>query len=428
MKRLALISAALFVALAGVAAGAAIYFRPAFVFGEPKSDEPLAHAVPSYAAKAVNEMQARDATLRLVEQLGAIQDKIIHGDRAALADQARLLRDIAGELRQFGPGDWSDYINVRTSLLYVLSGGDAHVLTPLIDGNVLGAADQKLAAGIVSFAQGQPRAARKLFMEIDPRSLDVSLVGPFALARASLYLDDNQAKAIELLDDARLACPHTAIDEAATRRQIPILIGMGERNRALMLTTSYVREFGKSIYASKLLREFAEATAKRGDMDDPEIVDRLADSFDDRDMPVASELFIAVAGEALLQGRLKLARAAADRILKIGNAAAPETLDKARLYRAAAEAPSADAGDALRALNQITADRLSDDDTEIREVAGFIAKSVVGNDIAAGRGDIKVRAGGTIAENPILPKAAAALGKADALLNEADQIIARSEK
>lgn len=427
MKRLALISAALFVALAGAAAGAAFYFQPSFIFGEAKPDEPLAHAVPSYAAKAANEMQARDATLRLVEQLGAIQDKIIHGDRAALADQARLLRDIAGEVRQFGPEDWSDYINVRTSLLYVLSGGDARVLAPLIDSNTLGTADQKLAAGIVSFAQGQPRAARKLFMEIDPRSLDVSLVGPFALARASLYLDDNQAKAIELLDDARLACPHTAIDEAATRREIPILIGMGERNRALMLTTSYVREFGKSIYAWKLFREFAEATAKRSDMDDPAIVEKLADSFDDRDMQVASELFIDVAGEALLQGKLKLARAAADRILKI-ESAAPETLDKARLYRAAAEAPSADAGDALRALNQVTADRLSDDDTEIREVAGFIAKSVVGDEIAAGRNDIKARADAKITESPILPKAAAALGKADALLKEADQIIVRSDK
>lgn len=427
MKRLALISAALFVALAGAAAGAAFYFQPSFIFGEAKPDEPLAHAVPSYAAKAANETQARDATLRLVEQLGAIQDKIIHGDRAALADQARLLRDIAGEVRQFGPEDWSDYINVRTSLLYVLSGGDARVLAPLIDSNTLGTADQKLAAGIVSFAQGQPRAARKLFMEIDPRSLDVSLVGPFALARASLYLDDNQTKAIELLDDARLACPHTAIDEAATRRQIPILIGMGERNRALMMTTSYVREFGKSIYAWKLFRDFAEATAKRSDMDDPAIVEKLANSFDDRDMQVASELFIDVAGEALLQGKLKLARAAADRILKI-ESAAPETLDKARLYRAAAEAPSADAADALRALNQVTADRLSDDDTEIREVAGFIAKSVVGDEIAAGRNDLKAGAGAKITESPILPKAAAALGKADALLREADQIIARSDK
>lgn len=427
MKRLALISAVLFIALTGIAAGATFYFRPAFIFGEAMPDAPLAHAVPSYTAKSANELQARQGTLRLVEQLGAVQDKIIHGDREALVEQGRLLRDIAHQVRRFGPEDWKDYVNVRTSLLYVLSGGDAHVLGPLIDSNTLGTADQKLAAGIVSFAQGQPRAARKLFMEIDPRSLDVSLVGPFALARASLYLDDNQEKAIELLDDARLACPHTAIDEAAARREIPILIGMGNRDRAIMMTTSYVREFGKSIYAWKLFRDFAEATAKRSDMDDSTMVDKLANSFDDEDMQVASELFIDVAGEALLQGKLKLARAAADRILKAENAA-PETLDKARLYRAAAEAPSADAGDALRALNQITADRLSDEDTEIREVAGFIAKSVVGNEMGTGRDDMKARAGPTFAEDPILPKAAAALGKADALIKEADQIIARSEK
>jgi len=424
MKRLALISAASVVVLSGVAAGSAFYFRPELIFGEDKPEPRLDHAVPSYAQKPSGEMQARKETLRQVEQLGAIQDRIIRGDRTALAEQARVLSDIARDVRHFGPDDWKDYVNVRTSLLYVLSGGDAHVLAPLIDSDTLGAADQKLAAGIVSFAQGQTRAARKLFMEIDPRSLDVSLVGPFALARASLYLDDNREKAIELLDDARLACPHTAIDEAAARREIPLLIGMGRKDRAIMLTTSYVREFGKSIYAWKLFRDFAEATAKRSDMDDSETIDALANSLDPMDMQNASELFIDIAGEALLQGRLKLARAASERVLKI-DGASPETLDKARLYQAAAEAPSADAGKALQALNQITADRLSDEDTEIREVAGFIANSVVGDKIENAHNGTGAPG---IAKDPILPKAAAVLGKADALINEADQIIARSGK
>ncbi len=93
-----------------------------------------------------------------------------------------MLNDIAREVRRFGPEDWGDYVNVRTSLLYVLSGGDARVLKPLIESNSLSDADQKLAAGIMSFAEGQTRAARKYFKDIDPRSLDVSLVGPFALA------------------------------------------------------------------------------------------------------------------------------------------------------------------------------------------------------------------------------------------------------
>ncbi len=424
MKRLALIAAASVVALSGVAAGSAFYFRPELIFGEDKPEPRLDHAVPSYAQKPSNEMRARMKALQQVEQLGAIQDRIIRGDRTALAEQARVLSDIAHDVRHFGPEDWKDYVNVRTSLLYVLSGGDAHVLAPLIGSDTLGAADQKLAEGIVSFAQGQTKAARKLFMEIDPRSLDVSLVGPFALARASLYLDDNHEKAVELLDDARLACPHTAIDEAAARREIPLLIGMGRKDRAIMLTTSYVREFGKSIYAWKLFRDFAEATAKRSDMDDSGTIDALANSLDPKDMQNVSELFIDIAGEALLQGRLKLARAAAERVLKI-DGASPESLEKARLYQAAAEAPSADAGKALQALNQITADRLSDEDTEIREVAGFIANSVVGDKIENAHHGAGAPG---IAKDPILPKAAAVLGKADALINEADQIIARSGK
>jgi len=431
MKRLALISAASLVAISGVAAGSAFYFQPAFLFGTDNPEARPDHAVPSYAEKPPEDARARDATLRLVHQLGTVQDRIIRGDRAAVSEQARLLNDIAYEIRHFGPEDWQDYVNVRTSLLYVLSGGDARVLKPLIDSDILGASDQKLAAGIVSFAEGQPRAARKLLMGIDPRTLDVSLVGPFALARASLYLDDDQEKAVELLDDARLAFPHTAIDEAAARREIPILIRLGQKDRALMLTTTYVREFGRSIYAWKLFREVAEATAKRPDTDSSEIIDRLSDTFDPEDMQNASELFIDIAGEALLQGKLKLARAAAAKILTIPDAN-PETSDKARLYLAAAEAPSADAGNALRALNQIAADRLSDEDTEIREVAGFIASSVVSDKIAGSDGSASKiaspQSGNITPEDRVFPKAAAVLGKADALIKEADQIIARSVK
>ncbi len=68
-----------------------------------------------------------------------------------------------------------------------------------------------------------------------------------------------------------------------------------------MMTTSYVREFGKSIYAWKLFREFSEAVAKRSELDDATIVDQLSGSIDDKDMQTASELFTDMAGEALLQ-------------------------------------------------------------------------------------------------------------------------------
>ncbi len=429
--RIALIGAALFVAMAGATAGTLFYFKPAFLFGVSEAEVPAAHGVPSYAAEENEKTRARRHALDLVAQLGAVQDKIIRGNRAALVDQSRLLDDIAHEVRRFGDKDWDDYVNVRTSLLYVLSGGDAHVLQPLVDRNSLSAADQKLASGIMSFAEGQSRKARDLFDGIDPRSLDVSLVGPFALARASLYLDDNHEKAIDLLDDARLAGPHTAIDEAAARREIPILLNAGNTGRAMMLTVSYVREFGKSIYAWKLFRDFSEAAAKHAELDNAATIDQLAESFDEKDAQPASELFVDIAGEALLQGRLKLAKAAAGRVLKM-NEASPDVLDKAHLYAAAAEAPSADASNALKALDQITVDRLTEDDTEIREVAGFIAKTVVGeaeaSNLPSASGEFQAQQQENVPQGATAIKATTALNKADAILKKADFIISGSAK
>ncbi len=432
MTRTVLIASALCIALLGAAGASAMYFRPGFIFGDAsESSAQPAHGFPNYAEKKEQSQAGRQA-LALVERLGAVQDKIIRGDRSALSEQARLLNEISRQIRRFGDEDWNDYVTVRTSLLFVLSGGDAHVLDSLLARGSLSPADEHLASGIMKFAEGQARKARDLFEGIDPRSLDVSLVGPFALARASLYLDENAEKAIDLLDDARLACPHTAIDEAAARREIPILLNTGKTPRAMMLTVSYVREFGRSIYAWKFFRDFAEAAAKRAELDEVQTVDRLADAFDDKDAGPASELLIDVAGEALLQGRLKLADAAANRVLAMKSS--PESLARARLYAAAAEAPSSDASKALKALDQITVDRLSDDDTEIREVAGFIAKTVVGGGEIAGSGqksapDVADRErSAKTSPIPAAMKASAALKDADAVLNRADLIISGSEQ
>jgi chemotaxis protein MotC len=437
MKRLALIIAALVVIIGGAAAGAIAYLKPQFIFGKSDAGSgtgaavDAAHNVPSYSEEASEENQARRYILRLVEHLGAVQDSIIRGDRAALADQQRLLNDIAREVQNFGQDQWSDYVNVRTSFLYVLSGGDAKVLKPLITQISLSASDDRLAKGIVSFAEGQAKKARELFEDIDPRSLDVSLVGPFALARASLYIDDDRTKAVGLLDDARLACPHTAIDEAAARREIPILFDLGDASRAMMLTTSYVREFGRSIYAWKLFRDIAQSVAKREELNIAETVDRFAEAFNDKDMQPAFQLFVDLAGEALLQGHLKLAGAAAKAAMKI-EGVTPEDLEKARLYAAAADAPSGDAGNALKALDQIAMDRLSEEDTEIREVAGFIADTVVGARMtaqtdASASGKARHQAAGKPRASETA-KAETALNSADTILKEADSMISGSVK
>jgi chemotaxis protein MotC len=435
MKRLYLIGAGAILLLAGLAAGAAYSLRPALIFGDTGANSETGSAIPAHSVKLEEATEAKKHGLDLVDQLGAVQDRIIRGDHDAIADQGRLLGEIVDVVHHFTDEDWNDYANLRASFVYVLSGGDAQVLKPVVKNKTLGEADQSLARGITSFALGQTKAARRHFKDIDPRSLDVSLVGPVALAQASLYLEENQARAIELFDEARLANPHTAIEEAAVRREVPLLLDKGETERAVMLATDYVRRFGKSLYAHKLFRDFAEAAAKRSELDDASVAENLGSSFETTDGEVSSDFFIDMAGEALMRGRLKLAKAAAGEVLKMKEGPAAN-VEKARLYAAAAEAPSLQAADALKALDQIAADRLSDDDTEIREVAGYIARVVTGTETTsiaqAGASRAQESAAQTqssVTGNGLgVSRVAGALDAADAALREADLIISGSEK
>lgn len=435
MKRIALIAAISLVLLAGIGAGAFYYLKSQPTSSADQVASHPRHAVPSYSDEAETQAEPRKRILRLVEELGGVQDAIIRGNRAAVADQNRLLADISSVVRHFEQQDWDDYVNVRASMVYVLSGGDAGVLKPFVNANTPNDADQKLAHGIMDFAQGQTKAARKVLKDIDPRSLDVSLVGPFALARASLYVEQDPAKAIELFDEARLSSPHTAIEEAAARREIPLLVSSGDTTRAMMLAADYVRRFGKSIYARKLFRDFAEAVAKRIELDDAAVVVGLAAATEGTDPQVRTDFLLDMAGEALLRGRLVLAKAAAGEVLKIGKGS-EEDLDKAKLYEAAAEAPSDSAADAIKVLDRIVADRLSDEDTEIREVAGYIARAVTGDEPAnaaqattTDKQELATEAdGGKLAKAAELPAVASALENADATLKHADLLISGNAK
>ncbi|HVZ04391.1 hypothetical protein [Hyphomicrobium sp.] len=430
MKRIVLIAAAGFALLSSIGLGVYLYQRQS---GATKTTATARHLAPKPGAAASNSIPPRTEDVpHLVADLGQVQDKIVYGDRSALADQGRLLAKISSVLRNFPKKNWEDYENIRSAFVYVLSGGDYGVLQPLIESGVLSEADKTLAEGIGLYARGQSSAARKILLDIDPRSLDVSLVGPFALARASFYIGHDNKKAIEFLDEARLAAPHTAIEEAAVRREIALLVEAGDRPRAVMLMADYVRRFGKSIYAWKLFQDFATALAKQDDQDGSGVVEDLASTTTTADKNARTKLFLNLAGEALLYGKIVLAKAAAKATLHLK----PESqidVDKATLYEAAASAPTANAERALKTLNGLAGDHLSDDDSEIHEVADYIARTVSGDDIKA---DAKpgVRPIGPAADakrsasSLALPRVAGAIESADAALKHADMLISRNEQ
>lgn len=424
MKRQALIAGAVAV-LGGIGAGAYFYVLPMFTSGGAATSQPKARAVASASVLGVNTEKGAELR-RLLARLGAVQDIVVRGDEGALADQGRLLSEISAVVRAFEKPDWDNYAQVRDTFVYVLSGGDYGVLKPLANDETRHEADRTLAQGIIKYAQGQTSAARKLWADVDPRSVDVSLVGPFALARASLYIGNDDAKAIALLDEARLACPHTAIEEAAVRREIPVLVSKGETQRAMLLLTDYLRRYGRSIYAWKLFRDFSAAAAKRDEFDGRDMVEKLTEATSTADRQSRIDLLLAMAAAALPAGRISLAQAAANEALSLKPDSA-EDLDRAMLYQAAANAPSTRAAEALSALRQITADRLTGNDVEIREVAGYIAQTVTQNKFApasdARNAEIEVSRAATE-----LSRVSTAVKSADAAIEEANMIMSGTKK
>ena len=424
MKRQALIAGAV-VVLGGIGAGAYFYVLPTFTSGGAATSQPKARAVASASVLGVNTEKGAELR-RLLARLGAVQDIVVRGDEGALGDQGRLLSEISAVVRAFEKPDWDNYAQVRDTFVYVLSGGDYGVLKPLANDETRHEADRTLAQGIIKYAQGQTSAARKLWADVEPRSVDVSLVGPFALARASLYIGNDDARAIALLDEARLACPHTAIEEAAVRREIPVLVSKGETQRAMLLLTDYLRRYGRSIYAWKLFRDFSAAAAKRDEFDGREMVEKLTEATSTADRQSRIDLLLAMAAAGLPAGRISLAQAAANEALSLKPDSA-EDLDRAMLYQAAANAPSTRAAEALSALRQITADRLTGNDVEIREVAGYIAQTVTQNKFApasdARNAEIEVSRAATE-----LSRVSTAVKSADAAIEEANMIMSGTKK
>lgn len=424
MKRWLLIGAGAFVAVA-CAGGAAYYFLA------PGSSD-TAGAADAHAAKTASRDTAtvdrNDNVAQLMHELASVQDAVAYGSKDAIANQRRLTAEIDESFSNFESKDWSLYRNFRAALVFVLSGGEPDIIErALADNTSVGEADEKLARGIMSFAIGEAKAARTVFDEIDPRSLDTALVGPFALARASLYLEKDPEQAIKFLDEARLACPHTAIDEAAMRREIPLLIAQGSLERAKFLVADYLRRFGKSLYAPKMFRDFAGEMAKSLGQDEEAFVLSLAEQLDTVDPKVIAKFFISIAAEALPHGHLQLAKASAEEVLKL-KMAAPEDVARAKLYVAAANAPSPQSAQALTDLRAMGDSGLSLEDAGIREVAQFVA-GVVSGSIRPAK---YVPPAGTSLEvkpaSPVEAHVSSTLAEADGAVKKAESFISESDR
>ena len=96
-----------------------------------------------------------------------------------------------------------------------------------------------------------------------------------AFAQSVIETDRDSAKAIELLDLARLLAPGTLVEEAALRREIMLEADQHQVERVALLARQYASRFGASVYAEGFLQTLAGALAQSGAIDSPANFDKF---------------------------------------------------------------------------------------------------------------------------------------------------------
>jgi chemotaxis protein MotC len=271
----------------------------------------------------------------LVRTLQTLQDQIAQGSTKALLEQRNLRARIDQQFAAAKPQVWQDKRNAAAAVVYVLSGGTPNILRQFATLDPKPAIDARLAAGVLAYVEGKEVEANDLLGKIDVFDLPASMSGAVALAQSALAVRADPAKAVKLLDVARLLAPGTLVEEAALRREIFVADQMKDTDRVETLGRQYLERFRHSVYAGNFRNRFAAAVSHMDLEKNPDRARRLDDMLAAVEPAARGQLYLTFALAAVVKGNALAAVTAAERAVGLS---APGSLEeaRARLYRAAA--------------------------------------------------------------------------------------------
>lgn len=311
---------------------------------------------------------------QFVRSLQLIQDRIAAGDQAAMPMQAKLLELVDARLRDAGADDFKDARNFRALLVYGMSGGNPVTVEAAISRLKLDGPDLAIAKGVINYLNGRPAGAIAALNPVDPMQLPADLGAFVALVKGSLLATDEPAKALGLLDDARLLSPGTLVEEAALRRSIGIAATQGDAARFALASTQYVARYLYSPYASQFADAFVSGVVA---LHMAISLDKLADITAMMDPEREKVIYLRIARRAAIDGLTDLSAFASARAETGRNGVDNKDDPRALLY-ASLSTVTSDAVDDVRAkLGAIDRDKLSEGDRALLDAVRTIAGEVV---------------------------------------------------
>jgi chemotaxis protein MotC len=286
---------------------------------------------------------------QLVRALELLQDDVVKGNADSRTGQRAMLEQMGAQFLKLDPGVWKKTRNAQAAVLFVLNGGSPTVIRKVIDLKSLPDSDRDLMIGALAYVGGREPLAIERFSHIDPMKLGEALGGNVALAMGSLLIRQDPAKAIKLFSIARLLLPGTLIEEAALRRQAFIHFDQNNLEAFAKISAQYLRRFNMSVYSGQF-RERLDLTIRYlAHGDDPAVIDKLGALLEHKGDPLSAELLLLFAREALMHGRIAVARAAIEKANGLSDLSTIEA-ERLRLYTAFAGLFSAEPDVAGKAL------------------------------------------------------------------------------
>ncbi len=221
---------------------------------------------------------------------------------------------------------------------------------------------------------------------------------------------------MERLDWARLLMPGTIVEETALRRQIFLTADARDFAKLLALAERYRRRFPASAYAAAFQPKLVEIVLDAALASDPESLDGLDAAL--RALPAAERraAVLSLARTALLRGKLRLARLAAEAAARLAEAGSADAT-RADLYWAAAAIVPSDHAAALAKAESLSPASLDPADRELLQ-----AVLALGRTLRAWPKP-EAAAGLQTAAANLSPSARATLDRASAALAEAGKAL-----
>lgn len=316
-----------------------------------------------------------DGPLHIVRAIRDLQDSIALGKRNDVSSPRAFIADAAQKLSAQNAEAWREPRNAQAVLLFCMSGGDPKILRTILSSGPISGVDEAVVRGVLAYAEGRDEDARSELVGIDARDLSPVIGAHVALVQGVVFAEKDRAKARIFFDRARLLAPESAVEEAALRREVPMLAAMGDLEASYRLASRYFRRYGQSVFARSFRTQFANDVARRPETNEAAARARLADILENIPVPGRRELYLALANQSVVKGNIEMARFAAIRAARLAVDGSPESM-RSKVYEAAALVVTDDYAEGVEALDTIDRARLAKRDAELADAASAVAAEV----------------------------------------------------